>query len=200
MSPAADPENSKYGKGKAVDPARYHQARIRTEQLSWGGILTAMGWLFLCLSFWWPTASLLLRGSSVFALLIAEFRIGRTGALLVYVATSLLTLLYPGYYTLLPYLVYFAPYLLIAFYLARFKGNKRIVLLRLLIGCILFMSLITIYGDTLLPGTWREKIGEYYWLIMIFLGIVGTAVYDYLLAFASLLYSRRLEPYFREKR
>lgn len=184
----------------AVDPEKYREARRKTEQLAWGGILTAFSWLFLCLAFWIPTSSLFFRAAAVFALLVAEFRIGRSGAFAVYLASSALAFFYPGFLTLLPYLLYLAPYLLAAFLIAAILKSRQAVIVRLSVGCLLFLSLAAVYGESFLPAALRARLGDYYWPVLAFCGVIGSAIYDYLLAAASLLYRERLSPYFKDRR
>lgn len=194
LSPAADPER------KRETATRVQEARERTKQLSWGGILSALGWLFLCLAFYFSHSSLFLRGLAVFTLLLAELRLGQVGALLVFAATSGLALIFPGLYSLLPYLIYLAPYVLLAFFLTSLWESRWTTISRLILGCLLFLLLVSIYGDSFLPQTWREKIGNYYWPVMILGGLIGTAVYDFLLGFATRFYRQNLESYFKNRR
>lgn len=174
------------------DREKYELARRRTEEVAWGGLFTALCWLFLMAAVWLPTMSLSLRILAAFALLAAELRLGQRGALLIYLSTTLLTLFYPGILLNLPWTLYFAPYLLLAFFFSRFLSGTTGILLRLAAGTGLFSALAGFYGPTLFPASLRARLQPNFWLIVIALGLLGSAVYDALLAYLSVLYRSRL--------
>ena len=174
------------------DREKYELARRRTEEVAWGGLFTALCWLFLMAAVWLPTMSLSLRILAAFALLAAELRLRQRGALLIYLSTTLLTLIYPGILLNLPWTLYFAPYLLLAFFFSRFFSGTTGILLRLIAGTGLFSALAGFYGPTLFPASLRARLQPNFWLIVIALGLLGSAVYDALLAYLSAFYRSRL--------
>lgn len=174
------------------DREKYELARRRTEEVAWGGLFTALCWLFLMAAVWLPTMSLSLRILAAFALLAAELRLGQRAALLVYLSTTLLTLIYPGFLLNLPWTLYFAPYLLLAFFFSRFFSGTTCILLRLAAGTGLFSALAAFYGPALFPPSLRTRLQPHFWLIVIALGLIGSAIYDALLAYLSAFYTSRL--------
>ena len=157
-----------------------------------GGLLTALSWIFLALAVQFPQTSLFLRLLAALTLLVAERSIGLLGTGLIYVATALLTLLFPGPYLTLPYLIYFAPYVLFAFWSTSKLRPRLAVGLRVLIGCGLFLLVVHFYGDQFFPEKFREQIQPYKWALLTLLGILGTSLYDYFLALASLAIDENL--------
>lgn len=183
-----------------VSQAQYAAARVKTQNLARAGIFLGLSWLCLILAVLLPQVSLSLRVAASFLLLAAILRQGlRAGALIFFLA-NLLNLAYPGFFLNLPYSVYFGPYVLLAFLLARLSTSKWLIPLRLLLGTLLFAGLARLYGQAIFPADLVQRwLGEgadqYFWQLVFFVGFLLTCVYDYLLALLALLYRDRLAKY-----
>lgn len=189
MSPAAKPDPESTSTGHTPEETLKHK-QARTQVPAFGGLFTALLWLALVAATLLPTVSLSMRFFGALILLVACLRLGMTGGLCVYLASLCLSLIYPGLLSNLPFTIYFGPYVLLVFGLSRkWQGNKVIVL-RVVLGALLFCLLASLYGDTFLPATYQSRFHDYFWFIVMAVGLIGTAVYDYVLGMAATVYAR----------
>ena len=183
-----------------VSRDQYEAARQKTQDLARASIFTGLSWLCLILAVVLPHVSLSLRIAASFLLLAAILRQGLGAGAMVFLVSNLLNLIYPGFWTNLPYSVYFGPYVLVAFLLAKRQQSKWLIPVRIAIGTLLFALLALLYGRSLFPtelmNTWLGEGGDqYFWLLVVLAGFFLTCLYDYLLALLSLLYRDRLAKY-----
>lgn len=186
-----------YRRDPQVNEDQYIAARTKTQDLARSGIFTGLSWLCLILATVLPHISLSFRIAASFLILAAVLRQGLKTAALIFLATNLLNLAYPGFFLNIPYTLYFGPYVLLAFLLAKISQRKWLIPVRIGLGTLLFASLGLIYGRSLFPADLvRRWLGtgadQDFWLLVFLAGLLVTCVYDYLLALVSLLYQDRL--------
>ena len=180
-----------------VSEDQYFAARSKTQNLARAGIFTGLSWLCLILAAVLPHISLSFRIVASFLLLAAVLRQGLQAGALIFLATNLLSLAYPGFFQNIPYTVYFGPYVLLAFLLAKLSQKKWLIPVRIGLGTLLFAALGLIYGPALFPSDMVSRwlgpgADQYFWLLVFLAGLLVTCAYDYLLALLSLLYRDRL--------
>lgn len=120
------------------------QHLLHSGKLAGGALLSALDWLFLILSVWLPSARQFFMLAAVLCLMLAAEKVGRRWALAVYLLSLLFSALYPGFLQVLPYTFFMAPYILLGYCLSpRIKG-KRAVMMRVLLGSLLWIFFILI--------------------------------------------------------
>lgn len=165
--------------------------KMTGRDISYGGILTALILLFMIVSAWSPTADLALFSLTSLCMAIAVIEMGIGKALVVWLAASLLGLVYPGLQLAWPFFVFFGTYPLVRALSdtkwPRFKAfliRHAAGLIMLAIGIILFL-LPTIAGLT-------SRVGGWLWVLIPPAVAVLMLVYDYALTLLIQLYHRRI--------
>lgn len=159
--------------------------------ISYGGILTALIILFMIVSAWSPTADLALYSLTSLCMAIAVIEIGLVKSLVVWLAASLLGLVYPGLQLTGPFIVFFGTYPLVRALIDTKWPRFRAWLIRHLAG--LFMLAIGL-ALFLLPTVdgWTTRWGDWLWLLIPPAGIMLMLFYDYALTLLIQLYHRRI--------
>lgn len=172
----------------AADPAGKHS---RSRSVAYGGMMGAFILLTLTASAWLPTADLAILSLSSLALAIAVIETGLPIGWILYGATGLISLAWPGLAFSWPYLLFFGPYpLLRAIFDSRLKPHQA-RLIRLLTGLLLAIIAASLFGAVILQEN-LQRYGRWLWILLPFGIVVIIGLYDAALGMLIQLYSTRL--------
>lgn len=147
--------------------------------------------LALTVSAWLPTADLAVLSLSSLALAIAVIEAGLPIGWIIYGATGLIGLAWPGLVFSWPYLFFFGPYpLLRAIFDSRLKPLQA-RLIRLLAGLILAGLAAGLFGAAAIQAN-LQCYGDWLWLLLPVGGFLVIGLYDAALGMLIQLYSTRL--------
>lgn len=159
-----------------------------------GGLLTALGWLFLVLTFVLPTGRLFLLTFTSFIVLIACTELSYRYALAIILAIAGLSTVYPGLLLTLFFILFFGPAPLISLFLARhFNGLPLLLSRHAILTALIAASLAFVGLDSLvdLPAGLGTSL---VWFLAIAVIQVFLFFYDYLLRAFSRLWVERIRP------
>jgi hypothetical protein len=172
----------------AADP---RGLRSLTRRVSLGGLLTAAALAAVIAAFYSPTADIALYSLASLCTAVAFIELGFRGGVVVYLATSLLGLAFPGLAAVLPLIVFFGPYPIArAFADSRFSRTTAF-LLRLLAGNILTALFVWLFAWELVSGL-AAKTGLFFWPVLITGVEACLLVYDFALGLLISLYMTRI--------
>lgn len=160
--------------------------------------MTAAGWILLWLSRILRTSSLSLKSLASVVILLAVILFDWGTATLVYVATALLCFFSPGLSVFFPYVLFFGPYPILRERINRWFKPQQAKVLRLTVGTILFLIVVSLYGASLLPRKlvpvvfWNPL---FRWPVLAVIGAAGTFVFDWVLDRLEFFFVQELNRY-----
>ena len=172
----------------AADPARLpRQAR----RVSRGGLLTALILVLLILRNLAPTADLAFLALTSLCVAIAVIELDIRTAGLVYLASALLSLAYPGLASALPYIVLFGPYPLLRALIDSRCRRLPAALFKLLAGNLLAGLAFFIFARADILSL-VDKYGPILWVVLPFLLQLVWLLFDFTLSLLIQFYMTRL--------
>ncbi|NLM77648.1 MAG: hypothetical protein GX173_06125 [Ruminococcaceae bacterium] len=176
-----------------ADPKRYRS----TKTIAYGGMLSALIMLAVSTAAWSPTAKMALFSLTSLGIAIAVIEISLIGGFVVYGATALLCLAWPGYLSAWPYVVFFGIYPLVRALVDRkcLPGPARLI--RVIWGSLLAFSAVAVMSHFMLQQNQVlqvtiNRLGKAAYPVLILLTVVGVLLYDFTLSLLISFYSRRL--------
>lgn len=162
--------------------------------------MTALCWLFLMGSGSLPTGRFFLLTLASFVLVAAVRELGLGGAFSVYLASSLLTLIWPGFVTALLFAFSFGLIPLMTFCFRRwFKPFWSQVLTQALMTGLFFL-LISILGLDRFFKLDRLPLSYALWVLLVLLALqVYLLLYAWALAYFEKIYRQKIGPWIRRK-
>ncbi|MCK9252837.1 MAG: hypothetical protein GX821_03040 [Clostridiaceae bacterium] len=173
----------------AADP---QTQRKQTRAIALGGIAAALVLLALTAAAWSPTADLAFMTLASFCLAMAVIETGRRGAWLVYAATALVSLAWPGLALSWPYLVFFGPYPLVRALIDPRLAPRPARLVRVLSGGVLALSGILLFVGRQALAFVHQR-GTWLWFVLPLAGLAVVALYDLALGLLIRFYLQRLK-------
>ncbi|MDW7658748.1 MAG: hypothetical protein SCM11_16390 [Bacillota bacterium] len=172
----------------AADPAG---GRSRSREIAYGGMTGALILLALTASAWLPTADLALLSITSLALAIAVIETGRRSAWIIYAATGLISLAWPGLAFSWPFLIFFGPYPLLRASLdSRFTPTIA-WLTRILTGLTLTGLAIGFFGLSVVREN-SERFGIWLWGLLPVGSVLVISLYDLALGMMIHFYGKHL--------
>jgi hypothetical protein len=172
----------------AADPqASRHLAR----RITLGGMLAALALGAVILAFFSPTADLALYSIASLAVAAAVIELDLRGALAVYIAAGLLSLIYPGLAAAYPLLLFFGPYPILKALIEKRFTRGLAALLKLLAGNVLAAVSALVFAWPL-AASLQDKTGSFFWPVLLTGAQVILVLYDYGLSLLIQLYLDRL--------
>jgi len=158
---------------------------------AWGGMLAALILFFLSLSAWSPTADLAFFSMTSLAVAIAVIEMSTKAAWLVYLASGLICLAWPGLAFAWPFLFFFGPYPLIRAWTDRKFAPVAARFLRLAAGTVLAILSVWLFAWPAVRDL-ADRFGILAWLAGL-PGMIGVIVlYDIALGILLQFYGQRL--------
>ncbi|NLO37421.1 MAG: hypothetical protein GX112_13870 [Clostridiaceae bacterium] len=173
----------------AAEPA---SQRRQTRRIALGGITAALVLLALTASAWSPTADLAFMTLASLSLAVATIETGQRGAWLVYAATALIGLAWPGLAFSWPFLVFFGPYPLIRAQIDPRLAALPARLVRVLAGGVLALAGILLFAGRQALAVVQEH-GAWLWFVLPLAGLAAIALYDLALGLLIRFYMQRLK-------
>lgn len=173
----------------AAKPSPAH--RQQTRRIAWGGLLTALAVIFVSLTAVAPTADLALFALSSLCVAIAVIQTGYRGALTVYLATGLLTLIWPGLALNFLFIFCFGLFPLLKGLAESHWPKVLSVIVKQLAASIMLTATVALF----LQATLAERIagyGPWIWPVLILLMEIVIFLYDYALTLLIQLYTDRI--------
>ena len=169
-----------------------------TFMIALGGILIALGWIFVILSGVLPTGRLFLFLLASLVVATAFFEMRLTGALLVALGISLLSLTYPGLVHAAIFAIFIGPLTLLTLQLARLQIPKiaQYLISHALMSLILF-ALIRLVG---LDSFVTNRLNLDLWLLLLILFVAFQLlliIYRQVLYYFEAFYDERIKPWIR---
>jgi hypothetical protein len=165
--------------------------RRLTRRISLGGLMTAFVFLSVFAAYLSPTADLALFSLASLAIAIAVVELDLCGAWIVFLASVLVGLAYPGLAATYPLLAFFGPYPLIRALLDSRFSRLPARLLCLLAGNLLAALAFVLFAWPM-TAVLAEKTGGFFWPVLI-LGLqIALLTYDYALGLLIQFYMLRL--------
>jgi hypothetical protein len=159
-----------------------------------GGLLTALGWLFILLASVLPTGRIFLLSLSSFTVMVAWAELSPLRAIVVYAAISGLSSIYPGIFVSALFLCFFGSAPLISLVLHRLLPVPAASIARHAILTILIAAALFATG---LDQTLQEFFSlepALFWLAAVAVIQVFLFVYDYFLRGFASIWANRIRP------
>jgi hypothetical protein len=180
----------------AADP-RQKTLRRTARRISLGGLLAALILGAVIAAFFAPTADLALFSIASLGVAIAVIELEWRGAVSVFLASGILSLIYPGLAAAWPLLLFFGPYPLLKAVIEQHLPRLAALPVKLLAGDALAALALAVFAWPLTAGL-QQKAAGLFWPALIIGGQVVLFLYDYALSLLIRLYhdriGRRLNP------
>lgn len=171
-----------------------------TGKIAGGGLLTAMILIFILFSYLSPTADLALMSCASLGIAIAVVRYGYKTAIVVLLASSFISAIWPGVFFSLPFLILFGPWPLLKALIEKRNSKLAVVLLKqlaatilLLLAAMVYMLIFQVDPRELLKLELIAGMPELVvWLIAIAAAELVFYLYDWALTILITIYMRRL--------
>lgn len=168
-------------------------------RIATGAVLTALCWLLLLGAGFLPTGRLFVLMIASFILVVASREMGRGGAFLVYLLSSLLALLSPGLATAAQFALFFGVLPLVIVWSRRLGRPVAARIITHVLMTVLLFVLILLFGSEVFalkyaPSSWLITCGILAALLQLFL-----FVYQYALRQFEWFYEERIAPLTRRR-
>lgn len=176
--------------GKSYDAGR----------IAGGGLLTALVLVFILISYLSPTADLALMSMASLGIAVAVVRYGFRTAIIVFLASGLISAVWPGIFFSLPFLLIFGPWPLIKAYIENRFKNPTAVIAKQLIATVIFVIAGVLYllifsvdpSDITNIDLLANLPKPAFWLAILVIAEIGFYLYDWALTLLITIYMRRL--------
>jgi len=180
----------------------HENRRSTASSLTYGGILVALTWIFLILPDVFPLMGSLFSYLLSSLVMVATFHIlGERGSFLVYLATGVLALIWPG---LLRSLLYFAGVGLLPLLILLLRNRVPLTSLRVIVHAVMtaiLIGFIFLFGaDRLFKRLpWGDEPSTIFITMVVLFFQVLIIIYFYVFNLFERLFVRRILPYIRRR-
>jgi len=174
----------------AADPKQNTTRRL-TRRISLGGLLAALVLGAVIAAFFMPTADLALFSIASLGIAVAVIELGWRGAVAVWLAATILSLVYPGLAAAWPLFLFFGPYPLLKAAIEQRLPRLAALPLKLLAGNALAALSLAVFAWPLAAGL-QQKLAGFFWPALILGGQVVLFLLDYALSLLIQLYQDRI--------
>ncbi len=153
--------------------------------------MTALILVLIITAFYAPTADLALFSLTSLGVAVAVIELDMTTALLVFLASSLLSLAFPGLLAAYPFLLFFGPYPLARAAIDRRFNRLPAALIKLVLGNLLAIIAAALFAWPAITG-FAGQYGNWIWYVLPAAMQILLLIFDYVLSLLIQFYMLRL--------